>query len=683
MKDSRISLGLLLAALAGGGIVLSPSVGPGGRRAEVCTASCIVPADGIEHAAPFDLAGLQGGPASSLAVAAVRTSGLVEDYYPYDYVTESDDSSVSEDVVTETERDAVDSPVNEQPWMSNESDEDDPQYSHWPDEEEQIDAEQVDAGANEEWSDAEIGYPWSEYDESEWDGPEYERSGYDEDEATGSTEMGFDLDEDAEADTASEFDSSDEMRDDAWEIERDYGNWEDVGDAERGAFEAEMTDEGLDEVRWMESDQGGLEGQEYNEEGSAEEDWPETDREPWLEDSGHEDEAVDEEMEWRGTPINEEYTADVNSLYETEAEYFRDWEEQPEEVTEGGSEPENRDVEYGAYEDEWDEDHSVDWQEAFLEPVLEPVGSSVRLGRPRWPGRFSDRSLDEPDLEESAAEGQCEMWQPSVESDEGYPHETSWGDEVYWRWAQRAEAYGRYESDAGNAGIDESAWDNGDESGVEAGGAAREVSLARRTPQWLTAVRAERLIVTDRQLLEELERLSDASPWVRRLALDDYLVSLGSEVLGFVAHFENVAGEDVLDCSQHVPAATAFLASYRLYEQGLVGMDDAVQLVQQIRKELPQGWVEGARQFTWQASARGVAEPMTAAGPPTAARWEARNLVRLAVVWLNGSLGTWIEALGGRSLWEMPGLAWQALRSSQAQAQNTASYLLRWSGRRQ
>ncbi len=152
---------------------------------------------------------------------------------------------------------------------------------------------------------------------------------------------------------------------------------------------------------------------------------------------------------------------------------------------------------------------------------------------------------------------------------------------------------------------------------------------------------SELLLFADREVLRTLETLGSEPSGVRRATLNDYLEALGWEAIAFASRFEDVAGIEVLGLADDLPGAAAFLAVFRLVEQGELGMDEAVDLLERSLENLSLDWIEGVREMT----AGGFEEwdARSAAGETDGLDWSDAGLAR-------GPVFDVIVSLAARSL---------------------------------
>jgi len=652
-------LAIVLAMLAASSVVLGPSVGPGDRRASQCIASCIVQPCDVRGTVAAEIAGRQLSDISRLLVTvALQTGAFIEDYYPYDYFTEQTKDLGEQGDDAGALPDAQQDPFSE---SADESDEVSNEHSGWYEEE----AEATEADAYHDFESAAD-------TEAEAERALAEEYYFDKDDMEELRE---------EADDEESFDDEEFpcLDDDSWLDEEDDELEEDFD--ENGVFtdeasRAESYDEDMyDEDMYDEADYS----EEWDDESLGEEAYDYRAQAIYAH-------VADDEKDRRESDWQDDYDRDLDEL-SSEDEWSRnadpDW-----------SEDEERDFEYFDYQDEWND----------------PI-----------------------DVLEDGERSQADQAEEEDLSELFLQHETSWSEENDWSWDERAGAYDQNHEEAEDIEVEDPMWDAGIQSGLQTEATSeREVSQAakrgsqhpsqrqqvpvalpdrgdaRGNSKRLTVVASEQLIVTDRQLLEELERLSKASAWVRRIAMDDYLVSLGSEVMGFVTRFESATGEDVLDWSQNAASAAAFLASYRLYEQGLVGIDEAVAQAQQTRHDLPRRPADKQQNVATTATSPATPTPMTGTASIERILDNPITLAHLTADRMNGSMGAWSRALckmsaseslpgalaaslaGGRSAWlwgvwdrltELSGCDWQVLCPTKPDLMEAATRLLEGNGR--
>jgi hypothetical protein len=172
------------------------------------------------------------------------------------------------------------------------------------------------------------------------------------------------------------------------------------------------------------------------------------------------------------------------------------------------------------------------------------------------------------------------------------------------------------------------------------------------------------LIRPDQELLQELQRLADLSPGERQVAFRQYVESLGSVATEFATQYENITGDEAAMLTDDVASAAAFLAVYRLYEQGELGIDEAIDLLRQTLNHLSQEWMDGVKEITTESdfgtqhvvSLEGMTAPTSASAPR--AVWVALSS------WLNQRVEQWKSTLSAVWTTQLRGLNWQALVSN-------------------
>jgi hypothetical protein len=136
---------------------------------------------------------------------------------------------------------------------------------------------------------------------------------------------------------------------------------------------------------------------------------------------------------------------------------------------------------------------------------------------------------------------------------------------------------------------------------------------------------AELLLSSDQQLLRTLGAIGEEADDTRRSTVSDYLHGLGREAVEFSSSFENATGVESASLGDDLPGLAAFLASYRLVQQGKLSMDEAIQSLQQGLENRSQAWADAVREITIGAmdtsgNSTGSSEPCqeetTSSGPP-------------------------------------------------------------------
>jgi chemotaxis protein histidine kinase CheA len=157
---------------------------------------------------------------------------------------------------------------------------------------------------------------------------------------------------------------------------------------------------------------------------------------------------------------------------------------------------------------------------------------------------------------------------------------------------------------------------------------------------------SELLLSSDQQLLRTLEALGEEAGDSRRNTVSDYLHGLGGEAVEFSSRFENATGVECASLADDLPGLAAFLASFRLVQQGKMSVDEAIQTLQQGLENRVQSWADAVRDLTTAATdesgnSTGNSQPRqedsTSAGPPvvdTVARAAVQTLSDFgAAVW--------------------------------------------------
>ena len=172
------------------------------------------------------------------------------------------------------------------------------------------------------------------------------------------------------------------------------------------------------------------------------------------------------------------------------------------------------------------------------------------------------------------------------------------------------------------------------------------------------------LIQPDRELLRELRRLADRSPGERQAAFRQYVESLGSEAIEFATQYESATGEEAAMLSDDVASSAALLAVYRLYEQGELTVDEAIDLLRRTLDNLSQEWIDGVNEITAESGfgyPHGVSlEDMTDQASASAPRalWD------VVSSWASQRAWQWKSALHDVWTRELRVAGWQALLSS-------------------
>ena len=70
------------------------------------------------------------------------------------------------------------------------------------------------------------------------------------------------------------------------------------------------------------------------------------------------------------------------------------------------------------------------------------------------------------------------------------------------------------------------------------------------------------------------------------------------EAVDFATRFEETTGIEILSLADDLPGAAALLASYRLVEQGELGLSEAVDLLRRSLQRFTLTWVQGVSEIT-------------------------------------------------------------------------------------
>jgi hypothetical protein len=108
----------------------------------------------------------------------------------------------------------------------------------------------------------------------------------------------------------------------------------------------------------------------------------------------------------------------------------------------------------------------------------------------------------------------------------------------------------------------------------------------------------ELLSSSDQQLLRTLQALGEEAADSRCGTVSDYLHGLGQEAAEFSSRFENATGLDSASLGDNLPGLAAFLASYRLVQQGKSTIDEAIQSLHQGLENRSQSWADRVRELT-------------------------------------------------------------------------------------
>jgi hypothetical protein len=171
------------------------------------------------------------------------------------------------------------------------------------------------------------------------------------------------------------------------------------------------------------------------------------------------------------------------------------------------------------------------------------------------------------------------------------------------------------------------------------------------------------LIRPDVELLGDLRRMAEQSPGERQVAFREYVESLGSEAIEFTTQYENATGDEAAMLTDDVASSAAFLAVYRLYEQGEIGIDEAIDLLRQTLNSLSQEWIDGVNEITSESdfgsrqtvSLEGMSDQASVSAP--------RALWQAVTSWASQRAGQWKTALIGVWARQLSSLDWQSVLS--------------------
>ncbi|MDZ7619538.1 MAG: hypothetical protein U1E05_21265 [Patescibacteria group bacterium] len=96
----------------------------------------------------------------------------------------------------------------------------------------------------------------------------------------------------------------------------------------------------------------------------------------------------------------------------------------------------------------------------------------------------------------------------------------------------------------------------------------------------------------DKDLLRTLNALFEEPGSTRATLLNEYFEDLGLDAAEFVARFEEAFGNRALHLHDDLPGVAAVLATYRMVEQGELGMDAGVEALQRQFNGLSPEWIE-------------------------------------------------------------------------------------------
>jgi hypothetical protein len=108
----------------------------------------------------------------------------------------------------------------------------------------------------------------------------------------------------------------------------------------------------------------------------------------------------------------------------------------------------------------------------------------------------------------------------------------------------------------------------------------------------------ELLAEADQTLLRTVARQVEERPETRRAVLDDYLEALGFEARDFARRLEDSTGVEALGLVDNLPGLAALLGTFRLVEQGQLGVDQGVEVLSGAIWNLPEPWIDGVEQIS-------------------------------------------------------------------------------------
>jgi len=265
---------------------------------------------------------------------------------------------------------------------------------------------------------------------------------------------------------------------------------------------------------------------------------------------------------------------------------------------------------------------------------------------------------------------------------EGEPGElidySQWNQPYSYEYAEPYDYYGEEQSSPDESADetyeehDYCAWPEGEEYVAQQSDESRESGLELFSWQ-----PADLLATADQQLLRTLETLCEDPSGARRSVLNDHLEGMGFEAIDFASRFEDVTGMEALGLADDLPGAAAFLACFRLVEQGELGMDEAVDLLRRSLQSPSLDWIEGVRQITagafddWNSMPASLDEETSESDDTTSAAPLSDIMASLVVRSLDEVQGTLTSLASRVSQWDVDG--WLAsLQERLAEAQMTS-----------
>ncbi len=327
---------------------------------------------------------------------------------------------------------------------------------------------------------------------------------------------------------------------------------------------------------------------EYDYDGYGAEDGEEYADYSYDEEYGYDDEYTYDDAEMNSTEEQSEEVAETpvaenaDSTAEDDFSYeFDDYEmyygyeddtpEMPEEQDAGqvvDDEADESQWEDYYYEDEYYQDEYA----SDSQPVTEEMTSDKADAEEAWADEY-DYGYDEYEYEHDSYDYDANDMEETFEAGTATDESAATLDESY-DYLDPMDQYGHeYE--------DPYEWQEVEEDGTS------EIDL-----DLLTKQPAELLGDTDCDLIRSMARLAGKPSAVRRVCLNEYIEALGFEAIDFAYRYEDATDSDVLTLADDLPGAAAFLASYRLVEQGDLAMDDGVMHLEGALSDLSLDWIE-------------------------------------------------------------------------------------------
>jgi len=332
-----------------------------------------------------------------------------------------------------------------------------------------------------------------------------------------------------------------------------------------------------------------------------------SDESEWSDDTAADDEVADgdydEDEDASSSYMNDDGAAEQETSDVPAAEEY-DWGEHAYDAEDHGDDygyrPSPMAEKYGHYYDESmaadEAEEPYDDETALTDEELAAAAAAEAAA--------SDEDVMEIDLTESSASWDYghEPYSDSVTADEEY-------DENYGG-ASDSEMYQEengFEDSSVPPWIEEyrtqgHAWDE------DLPAATAEIETPRPAGLELFAANpADLLLLPDQDLVRQLNGLS-LRYGEREMALNDYLESLGSEAVNFALQYASLTGKEAVSLSDDLTATVAFLAAFRLYEQGSLGLGEAVDALERTVESRPTTWVDGTISIAGTSSSNRTAE---------------------------------------------------------------------------